>query len=420
MPSDVSTIVNEIYQKSPPPRLYICTTGAGGMAISWLMGVPGASASIQEAIVPYSYPSLENFSKLDNESFGLCSKSASVSLAEESYKRSLEISIAEFGLSQSAIERSIGIGCSAAIASVRPKKGLHRCFISAKNSKGISTFSMNLSKGQRSRIEEEEVVSKLMIKAIAAASEVNFEGKIGFDLKDGDTMFPTEIDPSEDPLDLLMKGKVEKVFVLKDEKSGFLDKTLAEIPLPKPSLVLPGSFNPLHEGHIGLLQAAQRCLMRTENEAKFGKKISKNLPMIFELAVENADKGTLSKNEVLRRKDQFKEINLTKSGEIYSLALTKATLFLQKARLFPGCVFVVGADTVSRILNPKYYLGGSVAEMVIAIAEIKYLNCKIIVGGRLKSDKAEFETLLDILDDSLLPESLRGIFLGLKEDDFRV
>ena len=37
------------------------------------------------------------------------------------------------------------------------------------------------------------------------------------------------------------------------------------------------------------------------------------------------------------------------------MLLTKATLFADKNRLFPGCTFVVGTDTSARILDVKYY-----------------------------------------------------------------
>ncbi len=35
----------------------------------------------------------------------------------------------------------------------------------------------------------------------------------------------------------------------------------------------------------------------------------------------------------------------------------------QQARLFPGCAFVVGADTAKRIIDPRYY-GNSVVRGV--------------------------------------------------------
>jgi nicotinic acid mononucleotide adenylyltransferase len=39
------------------------------------------------------------------------------------------------------------------------------------------------------------------------------------------------------------------------------------------------------------------------------------------------------------------------------VCLTSAPLFLQKAALFPDSTFIVGADTLNRIFDSKYYNG---------------------------------------------------------------
>ncbi|CAM9987526.1 unnamed protein product, partial [Laminaria digitata] len=88
-----------------------------------------------------------------------------------------------------------------------------------------------------------------------------------------------------------------------------------------------------------------------------------------------------------------------------------------KARLFPGCAFVVGADTAKRVVDPKYY-GNSQVEMVAALAEIRHLGCSFIVGGREDSEGV-FLTLEGVLERSGLPESLRAMFHGLDESTFR-
>ena len=39
-----------------------------------------------------------------------------------------------------------------------------------------------------------------------------------------------------------------------------------------------------------------------------------------------------------------------------------------KARLFPGCAFVVGADTAKRVVDPKYYGNSQVSQPTAATA----------------------------------------------------
>mgnify|MGYP004116340649 CR=1 FL=1 len=89
---------------------------------------------------------------------------------------------------------------------------------------------------------------------------------------------------------------------------------------------------------------------------------------VYELAVTNADKGTLPLDEVARRATQFatEELDIGKTENDDDddavvhhprLWLTRAPLYSQKAELMPGATFVLGHDTAVRLLNPAYYGG---------------------------------------------------------------
>ncbi|CAM9982768.1 unnamed protein product [Choristocarpus tenellus] len=56
--------------------------------------------------------------------------------------------------------------------------------------------------------------------------------------------------------------------------------------------------------------------------------------------------------------------------------------------------------------------------MVMALGEVKHLGCCFIVGGR-EDANGHFLTLDDVLKDSSLPDSLKSIFHGLDETEFR-
>ncbi len=103
----------------------------------------------------------------------------------------------------------------------------------------------------------------------------------------------------------------------------------------RPRVLLPGSFNPVHEGHVQLLAAACAAV---GPGAQGG----------FELSVTNADKGALPRTEIERRAAQFEGLRARLGGAAQSLVLTDAPLFVQKAALLPGTVFVVGVDTAVR------------------------------------------------------------------------
>lgn len=62
------------------------------------------------------------------------------------------------------------------------------------------------------------------------------------------------------------------------------------------SMILSGSFNPLHEGHIRLAQ--QACLQAGRKQ------------IVYELAIVNADKGPIDEQVIVRRAEQFEKAGL--------------------------------------------------------------------------------------------------------------
>ena len=125
-----------------------------------------------------------------------------------------------------------------------------------------------------------------------------------------------------------------------------------------PSVLLSGSFNPLHEGHEGLLKVAalERCLDGG-----------------FELAIRNADKGEMDIEDVLVRMSQF-------AGK-YALVITCVPTFLEKAEILKeNTAFAVGIDTAQRMPNPRYYGGEEGAEKAREALEKK--KSTFLVAGR--------------------------------------
>jgi hypothetical protein len=187
------------------------------------------------------------------------------------------------------------------------------------------------------------------------------------------------------------------------------------------ALVLPGSFNPLHDGHRGMLAAALKL--------RAGHRPA------FELAVTNADKGTMPVEEVMRRAEQFRRRSRSGDGGsdardldleeeedegFARLILTRSPLFSGKAALMPGATFVVGHDTAVRLVMPKYY--GGEAGMLRAFAAIRERGCSFLVAGRLAAvgdDDATGARRFLTLADVDVPAPLRDLFEeipGFRED----
>jgi hypothetical protein len=159
----------------------------------------------------------------------------------------------------------------------------------------------------------------------------------------------------------------------------------------RPAGLLPGAFNPLHDGHRRLAEVAAALL---------------GGPVAFELSVINVDKPPLTEAEVLGRLGAF-------SGD-QTVWVTRAPTFAEKARLFPQAVFIVGADTAARVVAERYY-GGSLPEMHAALDGIARQGCRFLVAGRDDDDGSFVE-----LQHLPIPVEFAGLFQGIPRDLFQV
>lgn len=158
-----------------------------------------------------------------------------------------------------------------------------------------------------------------------------------------------------------------------------------------PDLLVPGSFNPLHAGHTELAAVAERRYSRSVG---------------FEISVFNVDKPPLPTEEVIRRTAQF-------VGKA-SVVLTRAPTFVEKAALFPGRIFAVGADTAGRVIDPRYHRQDH-AVMFAALEAIRGAGCRFLVGGR-SMQGGPFTDLAGLP----IPESHADLFEGIPESEFRI
>ena len=84
--------------------------------------------------------------------------------------------------------------------------------------------------------------------------------------------------------------------------------------------------------------------------------------------------------------------------------------------------FVIGTDTMVRIINPKYY-GNSVDGMLAAVREMGDAGVHFVVGGRLEQGKEEGDKQKFITGEeelTSLPADVRDMFTIVQEEDFRL
>ncbi len=366
MDPSVRQTVQQIHDSSLQASVVL--SGAGTNAASWLLGVAGASRTVLELVVPYSESALTDYLHFEPGQF--TSRDTTQALARAAYARGIRLA--------GSSEKVVGVSCTAAIASDRPKRGDHRCHVGIWDSGSWRTLSLTLEKGLRDRAGEDAVVSRLILSAMAESAGV--AGVPDLALSDSERVVREEV-RYPDALAALLAGHVGSATFRPDGGSNSDSRHVGG--------VLPGSFDPWHDGHKKLAFAASDIL---------------GAPVIYELSITNVDKPRLAEDAMLRRIAQFAGSD--------TVAVTSAHLFADKAELFPGCTFVIGWDTVSRLVDPAYY-DGDHAAMILALDRIQSFGCHFLVAGRLQG--SAFKTL----DDVQVPKRFVDVFAAVPESAFR-
>lgn len=367
MQAKIRQLIQEIHDN--PGRVMVVTAGAGTQALAWLLGVAGASRTLLEALILYEETSFVEY--LGHTPSKYVAPTTARLMAGRAVSRAQQLCQDESDV--------IGLACTATIVTDRPKRGEHRAHVATWTKNMVVRYSLHLSKGARDRSGEEEMVSRLMLNALAKA--YGLDRRISLPLLDSDRCSYAEED---------LAGAVGRLY---QENTGMSIIIGADGSLHKEvklKALLSGSFNPLHRGHLNLAETAAKIL---------------DQEVIFELPAMNADKPSLEKPEVLSRLLQF-------AGR-HQVLVSNAPTFVAKARLFPDTTFVMGYDTAVRLLQPRFY-DGSQAQMLSALAEIRQRGCCFLVAGRTDSQGIFHEP-----SELSVPEGYRDLFKTIPSGRFR-
>lgn len=347
-------------------QFVLAITGGGSGSITELLTTPGGSRSILEAVVPYSSNSLSDWIGATPDQH--CSEKTARQMAMAAFERARKLT------EPSDANKLVGIGCTASLVSDRSKKGAHRIHVAYQTAEKTVSESVELQKGYRDRLGEEAVTSAMILKAMAdAIDKPNLSPEINWGKSE---LIECKERIATKPWKQLLLG----------ERS--ICNATDNVP-NSPTAIFPGAFNPIHDAHLQMVKIATEKL---------------GTPICLELSIENVDKPILDYIEIANRVQQFQD---------HPAILTRAAHFTQKAALFPGATFVVGLDTIVRLLDPKYY-DGNRNQINIALEEIKEHGCRFLVFGR--NHGGCFIGLNDIAIPSLLNE----ICDPVSEKEFRM
>jgi nicotinamide mononucleotide (NMN) deamidase PncC len=345
-----------------PLRLVLAIAGGASRAISELLNATGASATVLEAIVPYHQAALSEYLGSTPESFA--SVDCARKMAMVAYQRGNRY--VEFP------HEATGIGVSASLASDRPKKGLHRLHVAIQTKDLSHTYSIEFCKDKRDRAEEECLSTQLLL-------EIIYSLACGFSLKVPELMpgeaISEESHRASKPMTMLLAKELNYLVM-----PGYHQCS---------NLVFPGAFNPFHNGHRAMVQYAESLL---------------NRKVTLEIAIANVDKPPIDFIEMNRR---YSAIN----GE-YPMVFSNMPTFEEKALHLPATTFIIGFDTIQRIIEPRYY-GNSESKMKRALETIRECGSRFLVFGRVGN--TGFSTLADIE----LPVALKEICIEVAETEFR-
>ncbi|MBI2823060.1 MAG: hypothetical protein HYX69_00050 [Planctomycetia bacterium] len=377
LPEAAAKIAARIHESST--RFVLVATGGGSLAAPALLAVPGASRTVLQVSVPYAAEALTDWLGTRPEQF--CDEHTARLMGVAAYERAARYArmaapakpVAHAGDS-SEPSAVAGVACTASLVSDRPKRGAHRVHVAAQTGEFTASASLVLVKGTRDRRQEEEIAARLLVNMVARACGVA-------------ERLPLVLVPTEEV--------VEECTVAPEAWRALFAGQVRVAPAAaaaapeKCRVVFPGAFHPLHDGHREMARIA---------EARLGQ------PIAWELSITNVDKPPLDYHEMRKRAEQF-------AGEA-TLWFTRAPTFVEKASIFPRTTFVVGADTVTRIADPRYY-GGDREACREAIAAIAGSGCRFLVFGR--ATEAGFQTLGDLP----LPAELRSLCDEVPAAEFR-
>jgi nicotinic acid mononucleotide adenylyltransferase len=355
-----------------PQKIVLAVTGGGTEAIGELLRHGKGSDTILEAIVPYSKEALIDF--IGKEPIRYASPDTAKDIAMSAYRRALYLNAKQESTSHEIL---IGIGVTSKLTNVENEREgrKHEIHFAYQSYYKTGTSSMYL-KSSTTREEQEHITSDFIIEKVGRICVPDKKIEL---VSLNDTLVEEIVDKEAEAersvADLLLKT-LENINSNKNCEPLKVDMGICDV---KRKVILSGSFNPCHKNHVEMARIAAN---------KYKEKIC------FEISLANVDKPPI---DFISLKDRVNSI-LEHRDEIFmgNIYITNSPLFADKAILFPDSVFLIGADTLNRLFNDKYYRYGEDRKSLLNHFQ-KY-NVRFLVFQRKNSEISDDMNIPDICD----------------------
>jgi len=345
-PESITTkeLVKRIH--ATPQRGVIFATGGGTDIYPMLLRRGGGSATLLDGQIPYKETRTDEL--LGGKPEKYVSEQTTRQLAMAAYIQAIkgEPKFDDGRYFKSAPPPFFGVACSVSLQKTPEERAGRIHYIYAALQTGNKTVSLSLVldptnpircsalTAETIRENEEYATSLLMLNLVAEACGLKERVETGLEaytirtestLHKATSLLPGLIDGSVQRIGIVVVNGVLVDSVNGRDWCGWRDAVHS-------GLILPGSFNPVHDGHYEMADYASTLHWSGKTE--------------FELSIRNVDKPLLDFITIENRIKAFRGKQV--------VWLTNAPTFLEKANLFYGATFVVGYDTAKRIVDEKY------------------------------------------------------------------
>ncbi len=320
-----------------PFKFFAAISGGGQGFLGDFCKIEGASNNFIGAIIPYNQNIFNKFLGGRSPDHYVSSEAAR-KLAVSSFMECLNANIPR--------QNAVGLAATCSLAKFNERENRkHKVYIAAHCYTFTLVIEIILNQHRRNRSSEDELVSNLLFEVLAyvtLAKPINIK-PFYIDEENGESFKITE--ERDKNLGYLINGETDLISTV----------NLAET---KELVIFSGSFNPIHNAHKEIVEAAQKIT---------------NQPVFLELTINNADKGFLDFIELENRINNL-------AG--YEFILTNARTMKDKVDTIKkyapkaNLIFVVGSDTWERIWNPKYGFELHFLEQFFTNQNVRFIKFK--------------------------------------------